>query len=120
MTTDHDQAPEAEELEFVTPEGNLTAEGRERALAWLRERWQPTPACPFHQGPTHWVMQDRLVRLDGFQPKNVVLGGVNYPALLVSCATCGWMLSLSAIQVGVVKQDRTTKRAPATSAEASS
>ena len=87
-------------------EGKLTDLEKDRVIAWLSNRWN-TPNCPFH-GPTNWDLGDAVgthpfAGTGGGAPgSGVQFGGSTYPLVVLTCATCGYVVFINAITVGIV------------------
>jgi hypothetical protein len=86
-----------------TEEHTLTPEQRVTAQAWIKQKWDPLPPCPFH-GPTQWTINSRLAQLPGYVSANL-FSGYTFPALMVSCSVCGYMVAINAITAGIVAPD---------------
>lgn len=83
--------------------GTLTQPELDKAIAWLRAKWDQPIACPFHQGPTRWEVQDRLAQMHGYSREGALsLSEVTFPVIIVTCTTCGFMVPVNAIVAGVL------------------
>ncbi len=88
-------------------QGKLTAKDKETILAWLSQRWT-NQECPFHAGPTVWELGDAIGTHPfaggggGVPGSGVQFGGPTYPLIVVTCRTCGHVVLINAITVGIV------------------
>jgi hypothetical protein len=88
---------------YVSPEGRLTDEGAQLALTWIGEKWLGSE-CPFHSQKTTWSINRTLGQFDGYRPSGSLAGYV-FPAVVVTCQVCGFMVPVNAIKMGVVVPD---------------
>src|SRR4051794_23972366 len=86
--------------------GQLTPAQKAKALAFVKERWGESNACPFHPGPTRWVIDSTVGQLPGYAP-DAPFGssGLIFPVLVVTCQVCAFMVPLNAIMAGVIEPD---------------
>lgn len=86
--------------------GQLTPDQLKTALAFVTEHWGLSTPCPFHHGPTKWVVDLNLGQIPGYAP-NAALGlsGLTFPILVVTCQICGFVVPINAIRAGVVLPD---------------
>jgi hypothetical protein len=88
-------------------QGKLSAEEKLTVVHWLSDHWK-TPDCPFH-GHTTWEIGDVIgTHLfagpgGGAPGSGVQFGGPTYPLIVVTCGTCGYIVLLNAISLGIVK-----------------
>jgi hypothetical protein len=73
----------------------------ERAQAWF-ERWghKPCPVCSTYA----WRMQHQLGQVERLPPGPFGAGTEpegRWPLLLVTCQTCGYLLTINAIDAGI-------------------
>ena len=88
-----------------SPGGMLSDEEQNQAIAFLEKVWTQGRTCPI-DGTDDWVLQDVLVHIPSFRPKGLVVGGKSlaFPLVVVVCKTCGYVMTFSAVRLGLVKE----------------
>jgi hypothetical protein len=81
-------------------DGRLTADERERAVAWLQSTQAPVARCP-HCANNQWRIANHLVAPSSFS-SSVILGGTAYPHFMVICQICGFVKFFNAIASRVI------------------
>jgi hypothetical protein len=85
------------------PSGKLTPDEKDRAAAWVNEKWRGNRVCPIC-GSTRWILGDHLVQPIVLGNKqNILLSGVSYPHLMVISPSCGYTMFVNAVIVGLVE-----------------
>lgn len=87
--------------------GKLTPEEAARFEAHIRAKWNPLPECPFHPTvPTNWILNSTIAQIHGYA-KNAALGvsGSTFPAVVVTCRVCGFMVPLNGLTTGILDRD---------------
>ena len=74
---------------------------KEKAIAWLNERWQGNKLCPICTNNS-WSVSDDLVEIRPYKGGTLVVGGPLYPLMIVTCNTRGHTLLFNAIVAGLV------------------
>lgn len=91
----------------LDPHGLLTEEDKKKILAWFQEKFSTQirgfPKCEMC-GTNQWNLEMHTVTPMIFG-KQLQLGGVAYPQVMLSCAHCGNIKFFSAIRMGVTKQE---------------
>ena len=83
-------------------QGKLTQEEKEKAQAWLKERWKNW-ACPY-SGHTNWELGEFVVQAVRFTGGGLSVGGPVYPLLVLTCSGCGNTIFVNAIKAGIVER----------------
>jgi len=75
-----------------------------KVVAWLNEKWDGDKKCPI-SGDNSWsISKDILVSLP-YSRGGLTLGGNQYPLVLVTCTECGYVMTFSAMIMGLVGQE---------------
>ena len=85
------------------PLGTLTSDEQKKVIAWLNVHWGSVDRCPMHSGPTTWGVAPQIVRTVGFGPAAAL--GKTFPMIVAICGTCGLVMFVSAVKVGILAAD---------------
>jgi hypothetical protein len=86
--------------------GRLSPEQVQQALAWLEAKWGPNVPCPMHQGPTRWEVNPYFGQLPGYEATGFLSNsGRSFPAVIVTCTICAFMVPVNAIRAGIIPPD---------------
>lgn len=83
-------------------DGHMTPDEQKKAQEWLRTTWK-IANCPFH-GATSWEVNTLVTQLMPFTGGGLLVGGSVYPALVVTCALCGYTVLVGAVKAGILAQ----------------
>ena len=81
--------------------GRLSVEDRAGVTDWLVEKCGGIPNCPLCSS-RNWVVGTQLsdvMRSDGL---DVMVGGTNYPFVVMTCMTCANSIMLNAVVMGLL------------------
>jgi hypothetical protein len=78
----------------------LTPEQVAQVEEWLGIHWTNS-GCPFH-GPTKWSVGKLVGSVQGLTATDWDAGGQQYPVITVICNTCGFMVLMGALRIGIV------------------
>jgi len=106
--------------EEVKPEpGKLSPTQIEQAKAWLQTKWGPGfRPCPWHAEPNKWEINPYFGQVPGYDASALIAySGRSFPALVITCTVCGFMVPINAIRAGVIPADPPEVHAAAGEAE---
>lgn len=84
-----------------TPQ-KLTDEQKKKVVAWLKEHG--TKGCPVCGHPK-WALADDFVEVrPHYQP--AIFGGVIYPAVMLVCENCNFLMLFHAVLVGAMEKPK--------------
>ena len=76
---------------------------RDKAKAWLEQKWTSSHACPMCSG-TNWEVSS-VMELRQFNGASfVVKPGPIVPVFLVTCPNCGYVHTVNAVASGIAVQ----------------
>ena len=81
----------------------ISEEGRQKFVEWIRSKWT-TPKCPYCQ-KTEWEVGQYLARLAARSMElqgGTVIGGPEYPLLVVTCKNCANTVLINALAAGII------------------
>ncbi len=83
------------------PDGLLTSEERERALAWLNSKLKGGDDCPVCKENT-WALGGHLIQANIFRGGMTFIGGPSYPMAFLVCVNCAYVRHFMAVQMGII------------------
>ena len=96
-----------------THDGKLTAPEKERALTWIKDRWQGEARCPVC-GSSEWTMPDQIVNpMNYYSGGGIRIGGGVFPQVML-LSPCGYTMYFNLIRMHILDSDgKTASPSPA-------
>ena len=76
-----------------------------KVQAWLEENWKEPKTCPILGGRS-WSIANEFVEFRPYSGGEVVLGINVYLQVLVTCTECGYVITFSAFQMGLLSRTK--------------
>ncbi|MBU1209929.1 MAG: hypothetical protein KJ587_01490 [Alphaproteobacteria bacterium] len=92
----------------MADDSKLTKDQKDRALAWLNQKWVGNKACPVC-AQNHWTIADHAVTPSISHGSGLIIGGPSYPHALVICNNCGHTLFFNAVLMGILRDEKPAK-----------
>jgi hypothetical protein len=92
---------------------SLTEEQRKQLQDWLFKHWKGDKRCPFCHS-ANWAGPQYVVQPITHAPMGTLLlgGGPGYPMVMVTCETCGYTMSFSAVVAGLFPKQEVANAKP--------
>lgn len=80
--------------------GLLSDEEKTKIVQWINSKAKNhvCPSC----GSNSWALADHVLNFPVFAGGTIVIGGTNYPAVLLACNTCAFVRHYMLVPMGVL------------------
>ena len=80
--------------------GLLSQDDKDKVVSLITQKWKNW-TCPF-SGDSNWIVADHAVTpMTIGQGGSIIMGGANYPQVMLICKTCGYTVFINAVLVGI-------------------
>jgi hypothetical protein len=85
--------------------GQLTDDEKKIILGWLKERWKQPDKCPIC-GDDQWSVADHMVYPLNYAGGSLIMGGPNYPQVMLISNKCGYTIYFNAALMGLLSEPK--------------